>query len=183
MIKYLITDPKFYTNDKKHFEDKLTIALKNKVEFACFRDKESSNFEELAQSFVKICKEKDITQYLINTDINLAKKLNASGVHLNSTQFDKIKVAKELNLYVIISCHTEEEIKKAIELKADAITYSPIFYTPNKGEPKGIKNLESIICKYPEIRIIALGGIINDSQLKQIEKTNAYGFASIRYFV
>ena len=184
MIKYLISDPKYYTNEEKRFEEILINVLnKQQIDIACFRDKESGNFEDLAKIFIKICKEKDIKKILLNGDYLLAHELNASGVHLTSTQFDNISKAKELGLYVIISCHTFENIEKALENQADAVTYSPIFETPNKGIPKGIKALNEVINKYPNINIIALGGIINDEQIEQISKMKAYGIASIRYFV
>ena len=184
MIKYLITDPKYYTNDEKEFEEILINSLdKQQIDIACFRDKESSNFKEIAKIFIKICKEKNIKEILLNGNYLLAHKLNASGVHLTSAQFDDILKAKELGLYVIISCHTFEDIQKAIDYQADAVTYSPIFDTPNKGVPKGIETLKEVINKYPNINIIALGGIINDEQIEQISKMKAYGIASIRYFV
>lgn len=184
MIKYLITDPKYYTNDEKEFEEILINSLdKQQIDIACFRDKESSNFKEIAKIFIKICKEKNIKEILLNGNYLLAHKLNASGVHLTSAQFDDILKAKELGLYVIISCHTFEDIQKAIDYQADAVTYSPIFETPNKGVPKGIETLKEVINKYPNINIIALGGIINDEQIEQISKMKAYGIASIRYFV
>jgi thiamine-phosphate pyrophosphorylase len=184
MIRYLITDPKYYTNDEKKFEEVLiNILNKHQIEIACFRDKESANFEDLAKIFIKTCKEKDIKKILLNGNYLLAHKLNATGVHLTSTQFDDIQKAKELGLYVIISCHTFEDIKKAIDYQAHAVTYSPIFETPNKGIPKGIKILKEAVEKYENINIIALGGIMNEKQIEQISKTKAYGFASIRYFV
>ena len=184
MMKYLITDPKYYTNDEKKFEEILINVLdKQQIDIACFRDKESENFENLAKIFIKICKEKDIKKILLNGDYLIAHKLNASGVHLTSTQFYDISKAKELGLYVIISCHTFEDIEKAIINQADAVTYSPIFETPNKGFPKGIKALKEVINNYPNINIIALGGIINETQIERISKTKAYGIASIRYFV
>ena len=184
MIKYLITDPKYYTNNKKKFEEILINVLnKQQIDIACFRDKESGNLQDLAKIFIKICKEKDIKKILLNGDFSLAHELNANGVHLTSTQFNDISKAKELGLYVIISCHTFEDIQKAINNQANAITYSPIFETPNKGIPKGIEALKEVSDKYPNMNIIALGGIINAEQIEQISKTKAYGFASIRYFV
>ncbi|MCK5294641.1 MAG: thiamine phosphate synthase, partial [Arcobacteraceae bacterium] len=112
----------------------------------------------------------------------LAYSLKATGVHLTSTQFENIKDAKELDLKVVISCHTLDEVEKAIKYKADFITYSPIFNTPNKGEPKGVDILKDVVEKY-DIDIIALGGIVTKKHIIQIEDTNCYGFASIRYFI
>ncbi len=183
MKSYLITDPKYYSNDKQIFENTLTRILQNTTpDIACFRDKTSQNIEELIEIFTNICRKEQIKTIFINSYIELAIKYKANGVHLTSTQFDKIQYAKNNGLKVVISCHTDMDIKNAIEQKADFITYSPIFPTPNKGEPKGLGILQKVVEKYP-INIIALGGIISNEQIKELEKTNVYGFASIRYFV
>lgn len=179
---YLITDPLYYSNKINSFEKKLTEVLKTKrVDMACFRDKSSSNYEELALCFIKICQKFNIKKILLNENIELAKKLKC-GIHLTSNQFEKIEEAKEAKLFTIISCHNEKEIEKAIKNGADAITYSPIFHTPNKGEPKGIEKLKEIKSSF-DINIIALGGIINEEQIDEIKKSNIFAFASIRYFI
>lgn len=182
--KYLITDPQYYSNHPELFRKNLKkILSKNDVNFACFRDKSSTNFEELATIFVEICKDFEINKILINCDYLLAKKIGADGVHLTSEQFKNIKEAKDLDLYTIISCHNFSEIEKAQESYVNAVTFSPIFKSPNKGEPKGINRLKEAINLYEDIDIIALGGIIENSQIEQIKKAKAYGFASIRYFI
>lgn len=183
MKSYLITDPKYYTNDINHFASILEYNIQNyNVDMACFRDKISLNYKELAKIFIQTSKKQNVQNIFINQYIDLAKELNASGVHLTSSQFDKIAYAKNLGLKVIISTHNEDEIKEAIKNKVDFITYSPIFNTPNKGNPKGIETLKSIISQY-NIPIIALGGIITKEQTKQLKDIDCYGFASIRYFL
>uniref|UniRef100_UPI0040486000 thiamine phosphate synthase n=1 Tax=Aliarcobacter sp. TaxID=2321116 RepID=UPI0040486000 len=182
--KYLITDPKYYSDKEDLFKKNLTRVLKNNlVDIACFRDKESANFDTLAKIFIDVCTKFKIKEILLNGDYNLAKKLGATGVHLTSSQFSEIKEAKKLNLYTIISCHTFNDIEKALDSYCNAVTFSPIFDTPNKGEPKGITTLKEAINLYEDIDIIALGGIVRDEQVEQISKTKAYGFASIRYFI
>ena len=74
-----------------------------------------------------------------------------------------------------------EEVLKAQKVGADYVTYSPIFTTPNKGKPKGIEDLKIILDKV-DIKVFALGGIINKAQIEEIASTKAFGFASIRYF-
>lgn len=182
--KYLITDPLYYSNQPNKFENTLKSILdKHDVDIACFRDKHADNFLELATLFVKICKEYKIDNIIINGDYKLAKKLGATGVHLTSLQFDEIRKAKELNLFTIISCHDLAQIEKAKKSYVDAITYSPIFETPNKGKPKGLDSLKEALDLYKDLDIIALGGITNYSEVEKISQTNAYGFASIRYFI
>lgn len=181
---YLITDPKYYSSDEEEFKKKLSQSLSNhKVDMACFRDKTSTNFKELAKVFVETCREFNIETILINEDYQLAHELKANGVHLTSKQFKTIKEAKDLDLYVVISCHSYDEIEKAQRKYANAVTYSPIFETPNKGEPKGTKKLKDAINLYEDMDVIALGGILEESQIERIKKARAYAFASIRYFV
>ncbi len=183
MYSYLITDPKYYSNNPEEFRKTLNKTLERfDVQIACFRDKVSSNKVELATIFVQTCKEQGVENILINGDINLAVKLNVTGVHLTSTQFEEIQLAKSKNLYVIISCHSFEDIKKAQDLKADAVTFSPIFSTPEKGKTKGVEVLKNAIEKF-DIKIIALGGIVSIDEIAQIRKAKAYAFASIRWFV
>ena len=103
-------------------------------------------------------------------------------MHFTSLQYSEIPRAKALGLYVIASTHSEEEINQAVALGADAVTYSPVFTTPGKGEPKGLEDLKEITGKI-KTNIFALGGIISSDQVKQCELNGAYGFASIRYFI
>ncbi|CAI8208976.1 MAG: Thiamine-phosphate synthase [Arcobacter lacus] len=181
--KYLITDPKYYGQNKEEFQKNLTKALKDSnANFVCFRDKLSENYKELIEVFIAVCKAQNIKNIFINTYINEAKKHNV-GVHLTSTQFDKIKECKEQNLQVIVSCHTQEDIDYAIKNGADYITYSPIFESPGKSNFKGIEKLKQTLEKNSEIKIFALGGIVSEDHIKQIQSTKCFGFASIRYFV
>ena len=46
-----------------------------------------------------------------------------------------------------------------------------------------ISKLREVIRSYEDLDVIALGGIVNEDNLKLISKTRAYGFASIRYFI
>jgi len=151
-------------------------------DFALYRDKKNENYAIEAQNFVQMCKPLKQLKVFLHQDYHLADELGANGVHLTSQQFDDIPKAKELGLEVIISTHTHDEVYMAEAMGADYVTYSPIFATPDKGEPKGIEVLKEIV-SMTDIKIFALGGIVSEEEVKKIEQTNAYGFASIRYFL
>ncbi|MDD5052661.1 MAG: thiamine phosphate synthase [Sulfuricurvum sp.] len=183
MKTYLITDPAYYGTTPDHLESALDVVYSHNLpDFSLYRDKQTSEYSTLAQTFVTISREYKIPRILLHDDYALAQELKADGVHLTSTQFEDIAQAKQLGLYVIISTHTHEEAVRAQTLGADAITYSPIFPSPNKGEPKGLEDLKEIVDKI-EIPIFALGGITTEEQIKAVEECGAYGFASIRYFI
>ncbi|WP_294963864.1 thiamine phosphate synthase [Sulfurimonas sp.] len=182
MKKYLITSREFYTDTPAIFRNILHEQIqKHMPSYALYRDKSNPNYDIQASHFVEVCNQFSNLKSFIHRNIELAKTLEASGVHLTSTQFDDIKKAKELGLEVIISTHTHEEVLKAEFLGADAVTYSPIFASPGKGKPKGIDDLKDILKKC-KIKVIALGGVVTENHIKDIKESKAYGFASIRHF-
>ncbi len=182
MYKYLITSREFYTDTPAIFRNIVHEQFReHSPDYALYRDKSNPNYDIQAAHFVEVCIQFENIKSFIHRDVDLAKKLNATGVHLTSTQFDKIEYAKSLGLEVIISTHTHDEVLEAQALGVDAVTYSPIFSSPGKGEPKGVENLKELLNKC-SVKVFALGGIVEEEQVAEIEKTGAYGFASIRYF-
>ena len=182
MHKYLITSREFYTDTPAVFRRILHKQFKTHLpDYALYRDKSNPNYDTQAAHFVEVCSQfKDVKSF-IHQKIDLAKELGATGVHLTSKQFNEIENAKAKGLEVIISTHTQEEVLEAEFLGADAVTYSPIYSSPGKGEAKGIDDLKELL-KKSTIKVFALGGIVDSSQIKAVEEAGVYGFASIRYF-
>lgn len=182
MQQYLITDPSYYHDSIHEFTAYLSrVYEKHKVDFACFRDKRCSDIRMYANAFLALSEKYTVTKTLLNGDDRLAHALGFYGVHLQSTQFDRIIDAKQAGLYTIISTHTLQEAMNAQDLGVDAITYSPIFESPGKGTAKGIAQLQQVIDEI-NIPVFALGGILTQEQINLCQSTGAYGFASIRYF-
>lgn len=182
MQKYLITSKEFYGETSENFSSVLCNQIrKHQPQYALYRDKSVPNYSEIASSFVTFCKKYENVKSFLHQDIALAQRVGAYGVHLTSKQFKEIADAKRLGLWVIISTHTHEEVLRAQRLGADAVTYSPIFTTPGKGEPKGVDDLRELL-EICNIKVFALGGIVTQEHIAMIAQTKAYGFASIRYF-
>ncbi|WP_373070071.1 thiamine phosphate synthase [Sulfurimonas sp.] len=171
MKSYMITSDALSSEHiKKHMPD-----------YVLYRDKTNQNYADDASKFVDVCRRFKGVKSFLHQDADLAKKLGANGVHLTSLQLDKVEYAKSKNLEVIISTHSLEEVQKAEILGADAVTYSPVFNTPNKGEPKGVDDLK-VLVECVDIKVFALGGITSQKEIDKIKDTGVYGFASIRYF-
>ncbi len=180
MKSYLITDPSYYTSNPKIFSKKLLHVIEKKSpDFICIRDKKTNNYREIA---LEVKKSVNHSKVFLHTDYCLANELGFYGVHLPSNRLEGIKKAKDYGLHVVVSTHSLDEAQLAEKLGADFITYSPIFYTPNKGTPKGLEKLKEINGKI-NIDCFALGGIVDESQIQACKKTGVYGFASIRYFI
>lgn len=182
MISYLITDPSYYGNSLEVFRSRLTeVFIRRKPDMALYRDKKNSEYAVFAKLFIELCGSFNVKSILHN-DVLAANQLHPFGIHFSSNQLCSIGLQNK-DLYTIFSAHSEIEIENAIKLGLKAVTFSPIFSTPNKGKPKGMDRLKTVTNRYSEkIDIIALGGIINEVEISQVKTTKAKGFASIRYF-
>jgi len=179
---YLITDPSYY-NTPEEFQRYLENIYQNhKIDYACFRDKKNQDILPFIKLFLEISKKHSIKKTFLNGNVNFASKFGFYGVHLQSTQFSQIKQAKDKGLHTLVSTHTLEDIQEVKDL-CDGITFSPVFYSPNKSKPKGLKNLALAIKAISPKKCFALGGIITEKEIDLVAKIGAYGFASIRYFV
>ena len=130
--KYLITDPVYYSSTPlslvANFQK--NIAFK-KPNMALLRDNQTSNYRALAEVFVPFLKSIHV-ESILHSDVKLALALNACGVHLPFRLLDSVKVAKESGLFVVVSTHSLDEALRAEDEGASAITFSPIFYTPDR---------------------------------------------------
>ena len=179
MLSYAITDPSIL-NIQSNLDSYLNNTSKV-ADMVLYRDKNNQTYDNSASIFIEKAREYPFDKVLLHRDILLADKLNADGIHLSSNQFNEIKSAKDIGLFTIISTHSIQEALKAQDLGADAVTLSPIFYSPHKGKPLGIEYLKEALYNV-DIPIIALGGIVTEEHIEEIKKTTAWGFASIRYF-
>lgn len=178
MLFYAITDPS--TLDFESLERDLR-RFSQKASMIVYRDKNCKTYAVNAKKFVETAKRFGFDKVLLHGDADLAKSFDADGVHLRSDQFDQIKKAKAANLFVIVSTHLPKEAKQAEALGADMVTFSPVFETPNKGEPVGLVGLQ-MISSIVSIPVIALGGITTQERAEACKKAGAEGVAAIRYF-
>lgn len=174
--RYLITDPFYYSDTPIYFKKVLLNAIKkHSPDYICFRDKQTPHIQELATITCQLAQEFNINS-VIHTHIT---HLKPDFIHIDSTYLHTLS---RLTQPTIASCHTLEDIHHAIELQCHAITLSPLFATPLKGEPLGIERFNELSqdCSLP---LFALGGITTPEHVQQCYQTHATGFASIRYFL
>ena len=103
-----------------------------------------------------------------------------SGLHLTSIDLkNSTKRPVEKNKFFGISCHDEEDIKKAEILDADYIFLSPVNKTSSHQyqKPMGWKKF-SELTKETKLPVYALGGLGKEDLLKA-EENGAYGIAGI----
>ena len=183
MKKYLITSRGFYTDTPAVYRSILHEQVREFMpDFVLYRDKTNPSYYHQAEHTVEVCAQFEGVKSFLHQDYLLAKKIGADGIHFTSRQFELIPLAKELDLEVVASTHSIEELQEVQKLGADYATYSPIFATPAKGEPKGPQGLKEALKSVKKLKIFALGGIVTEEHVAMLEPLQPYGFASIRYF-
>lgn len=153
-----------------------------------FRDYAHKNRNELGQALRYIAKARGI-KFLVAGDISLTLMVAADGIHLPEhliSQAINIKT-EHPDLYITVSCHTEEAILVAMKNGVDAVLLGPVF--PTKSHPEtfdeptltiGAEGLKKI-CEKFSFPIYALGGV-NQKTAEKIVHCGATGIAAIRGF-
>lgn len=181
MKSFLITDPGYYTSYPRVFAARYARVLRKKrPDAVIFRDKTGKQTQALAREFVAISRRYGIKEIFINQRIDLAKKYR-TGIHLTGAQHRHISRLKRMGKKVLVSTHSRDEIKRCKKAYPDYLLFSPIFFVKNKGNPKGLEELNQITASI-RANIIALGGITSDAEVERLKPANPHGFASIRYF-
>ena len=157
---YFITDSTLTRNST--VKD-VTDAVRAGVEIVQYREKCKTLNEmmEEADELRKICK--GVALLLINDYIEIAKTINADGVHLGQDDIICADARKLLgtNKIIGITVHNVEEAVKAEKNGADYLGVSPIFATKTKKNARAPLGIDIIkeIRKNVHIPIVAVGGI------------------------
>jgi thiamine monophosphate synthase len=192
-IKKFKNDAVFFTDRGKvlDFEKAINNLPKNSKIIIREYDLDKKNREIFAKKIADLAQAKGI-KILVGKDFELAKKINADGIHFSDKdrlplQFFKKKSFKK-NFIFSLSCHGEKSFLRFQKIKPNIIFLSPIFSSTShlKASNLGLINLAKIIVKnkkhnYPATAIFALGGI-NLRNIKSLIKLDISGFGAIDLF-
>ena len=178
---YIITDQRI-SHDKSHLEV-AEDALTGGATVIQFRDKEMKDSEAIVvcREIYKLTKKKGVS-FIVNDRVEVAKAVDADGVHLGQEDMSFSSARKILGKEKIIgiSVETVEQALKAVEGGADYLGVGPIYPTatkPDAGKALGIARLKEIR-ESVNIPIVAIGGI-NENNLEEVLKAGADGVAVI----
>lgn len=147
-----------------------------------FKKANPADFRTVAKKVKELCQKKGAT-FIINDHIDVAKELDADGVHLGLTD-SPIELARTIlgpNKIIGGTANTLEDVLKRIEEKCDYIGLGPFKFTSTKDKLSpilGVEGYTTILRQLPQkhIPIFAIGGIeLND--IEEITSTGIDGIA------
>ena len=166
---YMITDPM-----RGHLET-IKAAIAGGAKIVQLRDKYAGKNEllKIARAARALTKKHGV-KLIINDYLDIAKKVDADGVHIGQGDHS-IKTARRIlgaDRVIGVSASSLSQALKAEKEGADYIGLGPIFATSIKPEakPVGLKALKEAVEKV-KIPIVALGGINGSNIDKVLEHT------------
>ena len=170
--------------DKEDFHERLQHCLQSGITLIQLRVKNSTEEEldELLKLSIPLCK-KFKAKLLVNTTVNIIKKYNIDGIHLDSKNLlscHRRPISKDKLLAA--SVHNVDELNQAMKIEVDFIVISPVLDTTSHpgANTLGWRELENLI-SVSSIPVFALGGMKRDL-LSKAKQAGAQGIAAISEF-
>lgn len=116
---------------------------------------------------------------LVNSDIELARRVGAHGVHLAARDLMELRARPE-NMLVAASCHDAEELERAMSLELDFAVLGPVRATPTHPAARtlGWSRFAEWV-RGASIPVYAIGGLGRED-MDDARRSGAHGIAMIR---
>jgi len=165
------------------------------VQYVQLREKqmEAGELVKLAVAMVAVLRESGKTKLLVNGRPDVAVAAGADGVHLTAAEGELTAehvrevfgVARAGRPLISVSCHTLEEVRRAVNDEADFLLFGPVFEKrvdgEMVGEGVGLEKLQEACEAADGTPVLALGGVTWPRAELCIE-AGASGVAGIRLF-
>ncbi|MDM8100297.1 thiamine phosphate synthase [Oceanobacillus oncorhynchi] len=127
---------------------------------------------QLGRELRERCRAHDVP-FFINDDIELAEELEVDGIHVGQDDMPVKEVRTRFSDKIIgLSISTQEELDRSPLELVDYIGVGPIFTTSTKEDSKqtvGLEWIHTIRAQFPNIPIVAIGGIQTENAHSAIE--------------
>ncbi|EID85315.1 thiamine-phosphate pyrophosphorylase [Treponema sp. JC4] len=180
LLLYAVTD-RHWTGEKTLYQQ-TEEAILGGTTFLQIREKElnEADFEKEALELQALCKKYKVP-FIVNDNVELAKKIDADGVHVGQEDMNACKVRELLGPDKIlgVSAQTVEEAILAEKQGADYLGVGAVFPTGSKSDAIDVPH-ETLkaICKAVKIPVVAIGGITKNN-LCQLKGSGIAGISVI----
>ncbi len=180
MLLYAVTDRAWLNG--RNLEDDVEEALKAGVTFVQLREKHASYDEmvDLAKK-IKALTDRYNVPFVIDDNIEVAKAVDADGVHIGQSDTEAKKARQMLGNNKIIGV-SASNVKEAVEAEkngADYIGIGAMFPTDTKKDHRDLTFEEAKkITSSVNIPVVAIGGI-NSKNIMELKGTGVDGVAVV----
>lgn len=168
LLLYAVTD-RYWLKDETLY-DQVKKALQGGATFVQLREKnlDHDSFLSEAKEIKALCKEYNVP-FVINDDVEIARQIDADGVHVGQSDMEAGNVRSLLgeNKIIGVSAQTVKQALLAEERGADYLGVGAVFPTGSKDDADDVSH-ETLkaICEAVSIPVIAIGGISKGNVLE-----------------
>lgn len=180
MRLYAVTDSQWLNG--RTLPEVVEEALQGGATFVQIREKELPyrEFLRLAKAVKKITDDYHVP-YVVNDEVELAKEVDADGVHIGQSDKELTEARRLLGEDKIIgvSVQTVEQALEAEKNGADYLGVGSVFTTSTKLDADSVP-METLrkICDAVSIPVVAIGGITKNN-IAKLQKTGIDGVAVV----
>ena len=180
LLLYAVTDRHWLSG--RSLTEVVKKSLDGGVTFVQLREKEldEETFLKEAKELKELCNRYNVP-FVINDNVELAKKIDADGVHVGQSDMEAGDVRAMLGPDKIIgvSAQTVEQAILAEKRGADYLGVGAVFKTGSKADADDV-SFETLkaICEAVSIPVIAIGGITLEN-VKELSGSGICGIAVI----
>ena len=180
LLLYAVTDRSWLRGETLYAQ--VEKALKGGATFIQLREKELNEeaFYQEAVELKKLCHQYKVP-FVITDNVEIAKKMDADGVHVGQSDMAACDVRKILGEDKIlgVSAQTVEQALLAEQMGADYLGVGAVFPTGTKTDAVEV-DAETLkaICAAVKIPVIAIGGIKADN-LSELSGSGICGIAVV----
>lgn len=180
LLLYGVTD-RSWLNGRTLYEQ-VEDALKGGATFIQLREKnlDADSFLKEAVEIKELCARYHVP-FVINDNVEIAKKIDADGVHVGQHDMEAANARAILGPDKIIgvSAQTVEQAVLAEKNGADYLGVGAVFHTGTKKDANSISHKTvKQICEAVHIPVIAIGGISQDNVM-ELQGTGICGIAVV----
>lgn len=161
LLLYAVTDRSWL--GEQTLCEQVEEALRGGATFVQLREKELDDDTFLAEAIEiqELCKKYNVP-FVINDNVEIARKMNADGVHVGQSDMEAGNVRALLGEDKIlgVSAQTVEQALLAEQRGADYLGVGAAFHTGSKADADDV-SFETLkaICEAVSIPVVAIGGI------------------------
>ena len=180
LLLYAVTDRHWL--DGRRLIDVVRESLDGGVTMVQLREKtlEEGKFLEEAKELQTLCRERGVP-FLVNDNVEIAREMNADGVHVGQSDMEAQDVRAILGPDKIlgVSAQTVEQAILAEKHGADYLGVGAVFPTGSKDDADDV-SYETLkaICDAVDIPVVAIGGL-NKSNILELSGTGVDGVALV----
>ena len=180
LLLYAVTDRSWTQNESLY--EQVEQTLKGGTTFVQLREKDLpyEDFLQEGKEIQELCKKYQVP-FVINDNVQLAKELDADGVHIGQ---DDMKICDARNLIgsnkiLGVSVQTVEDAIFAEKEAADYLGVGAVFSTSTKLDAVDVSyQMLKEICSAVKIPVVAIGGI-NKNNILDLQNSGICGVAVV----